>query len=75
MENTKESLKITAFTQRIAQLVTQYETQLIDLRAEATIQIETLQEQVGNLTRQLQEAESANNAVEELTYVEPQEEE
>jgi hypothetical protein len=75
MENTKESLKITAFTQRIAQLVTQYETQLIDLRAEATIQIESLQEQVGNLTRQLQEAESANGAAEELTYVEPQEEE
>ena len=51
----KDSLKVTALTQRIAAVVAQYEEELADLRAEATVQIHDLQNQIIALSASLEE--------------------
>lgn len=59
MENTqnvtttsRESLKTQALVQRIAQLVAQYEEQLADFRAQATMEIQALQERNNALAQE-----------------------
>lgn len=53
----KDSLKVQALTQRIATLVAQYEDQLADLRAEASILVESLNTQVESLNTQVKDWE------------------
>ncbi len=49
----KDSLKVQALTQRIAQLVAQYEEQLAELRADATVQISMLTQTTQTLQKEL----------------------
>jgi hypothetical protein len=60
---TRESLKIKVLTQRIATLVAQYEDQMADFRAQATLQIEDLSGQIRNLSGALEEALAKNTTV------------
>lgn len=50
---TKDNLKVQALTQRIATLVAQYEEQMADYRADATITINQLSEQAKALDEEL----------------------
>ena len=61
----KDSLKVQAFTQRIAQLVSQYEDMLVDYRAEATGAIEGYQAEVQRLTERVAELEAERELVSE----------
>jgi hypothetical protein len=49
----RDALKVQAITQRIAEIVAQYEEKSADLRAEATITIGQYQQQIQSLTEEL----------------------
>lgn len=55
---TRDALKAQALTQRIATLVAQYESQMADMRADATIQIESLKSELESIKSQLQEKDA-----------------
>ncbi len=66
MNNTdKNALKNQALTQRIATLVAQYEDQLADLRAEASIMVEALNAKVEELQRHIDNLEGTVEVSEE----------
>ena len=50
----KDSLKVQALTQSLAHKVAQYEEQIADLRAEASMIIDSLQARVTELEKQLE---------------------
>lgn len=51
----RESLKIQALTQRISELVTQYEDKMADFRVEHTAIIQQAQEQIHSLSSNVEE--------------------
>lgn len=67
--HTKDSLKVQALTQRIAQIVAQYEEQNADLRAEATLTIDDLNNRIQNLSNELQAAQTRVTELESPTEV------
>lgn len=46
---TKEELKIRALVERIGEMAAVHENQIADLRAEATLQIQSLQDRIAEL--------------------------
>ncbi len=65
----KDALKVVALRNRIAEITAGYEDQLADLRAEATIVIQGLNDQVAELSVRL-EAKDEDVAVQEDTAAE-----
>lgn len=63
MTDSKDSLKAQALTQRIAQIVAQYEDQMADFRAESTIVINQAQEQINALQQEVDILKSEANVV------------
>jgi len=54
----KDSLKVQALTQSLAQKVAQYEEQIADFRAEASMIVEELQEQLNLAQQRIAELEA-----------------
>ena len=54
----KDSLKVQALTQSLAQKVAQYEDQIADFRAEASMIVEELQEQLNLAQQRIAELEA-----------------
>jgi uncharacterized small protein (DUF1192 family) len=55
---TRDALKVQAITQRIAEIVAQYEERNADLRAEATLTIGELNQRIQSLSSELQAAQA-----------------
>lgn len=60
-----DSIKVQALTQRISQLVAQYENEQAEFRAEATVRIGALERQIAELQQELTNERGKNEAKEE----------
>jgi hypothetical protein len=61
----KDALKVQALTQSLAQKVAQYEEQIADFRAEASMVVETLQQQLSEAQARIAELEAEGEVSEE----------
>lgn len=51
----KDELKVLGLTQRIGEITSKYEEQIVDVRAEYTIMAENSQNRIGELEREIME--------------------
>lgn len=64
-QSKKDALKVQALTQSLAQKVVQYEEQIADFRAEASMVVETLQQQLSEAQARIAELEAEGEVSEE----------